>query len=67
MQSLPIRQTTSTTVPEREEREQRDPRCSTFRCMGTNQDGNIQWLSILCHIHRRLLQAYLDLPYAAKE
>ena len=41
MRSLSIQQTTLTTVPEREEREQRDRRCSSLRCMGTDLDNNI--------------------------
>ena len=67
MWSLSVRQTTLTTVPEREEREQRNPGCSTFRCMGTSLDNNIWRFPVLCHVHRWLLQAPIYLSYAAKE
>ena len=65
--SFPIRQVTSTTVPEREEHKQRDPGCNTFRCMGANSDNNIWRMLILCHLYWRLLQAHLDLPHEAEE
>ena len=60
----PIRQTTSSTVHERQERKQRDPGCNTFRCMEPNSDDNIWWLLILCDVHRRVLHAHMDLSYA---
>ena len=67
MRSVPIRKTTPTPVPERAEREQRTTRRSPFRCMGTGTDGYIRRMPILRALHRRLLQAHLDLPNAAKE
>ena len=64
---MSIKQTTPITVPKGEEREQRDLGCDTFRCVGTNPNGNIQWLSLQCDVYRRLLQAHMDIPYVAKE
>ena len=58
---LPIRQTTPNTVPKGEEREQRDPGCNTFRCMGTNPNAIIRWLSLLCDLYQRLLKAHMDI------
>ena len=67
MWRLLIQQASHTLVPEGEEREQRPTRRSSFRRMGNNLDGYIRREPILCALHRRLLQAHLDLPDAAKE
>ena len=66
MQSMPIRKATPTLVLEKEEREQSPTRPSPFRRMGTGSGDYIRWMPILCALHRRLLQAHLDLPNAAK-
>ena len=64
---MPIRQATPTPIHEREEREQKPTRRSSFRCMGTGSDDYIRRMPILCALHRRLLEAHLDLPNAVKE
>ena len=67
LRSLPVWQTTLTTVIEREEHKQCDPGCNTLRCMGANSDDNIRCLPIQCDLHRRLLQAHLDIPHAVED
>ena len=61
MWDLLVRKTTPTIVPKGEEREQRDPGCNTFRCMGTNPNAIIRWLSLLCDLYQRLLKAHMDI------
>ena len=67
MWAMPNRQTTPTSIPNREERQQRCLGCNPPRYMGINKDNHIQRMPISCHVHRWLLQAHLDLPYAVEE